>query len=223
LGIDITGTEIEQSILAGGPESSVGSPRRSRACTETQSFSVDGPDQVHCEKEPRYQAVRVVVRFRPPVSREELRAFPAFVVEPSGTTVESADLQHRFHFDRVFGQDTDQRALYDDVGRPIVDGVLEGFHGTILAYGQTGSGKTHCMFGPQGSHPLELQGVVPRATQRVFECLGCPNVAELAVECSFFEVYCEQVRDLLRPTSRHFHVGESPQRGLCVEGLFTRP
>ena len=30
--------------------------------------------------------------------------------------------------------------IYNEVGKPVVESVLDGYNGTILAYGQTGSG-----------------------------------------------------------------------------------
>jgi hypothetical protein len=42
----------------------------------------------------------------------------------------------------VYGPDADQVMLYNDVARPILDQVLQGYNCTIFAYGQTGTGKT---------------------------------------------------------------------------------
>lgn len=167
--------------------------------------------------------IRVVVRFRPPVTEDEEReVYPAFDVDVDGA-VESADQQHRFHFDRAFGQGETQESVYSNVGRPIVEDVLEGYHGTILAYGPTGSGKTYCMFGPPHAHSSSLQGVVPRATEHIFERVAAMTAGvsgmEFTIECRFFEVYCEQLRDFLRPKNTNLQVKESPQRGFQVEGL----
>ena len=46
-----------------------------------------------------------------------------------------------------FGSETTQAEVYDEAAAPIVEGVMNGYNGTILAYGQTGSGKTHTMRG----------------------------------------------------------------------------
>lgn len=62
---------------------------------------------------------------------------------------------HTFSFDRVFGPLNSQSEIFTEVARPIVDGinmllnimqgVLNGFNGTVFCYGQTGSGKTFTM------------------------------------------------------------------------------
>jgi len=57
---------------------------------------------------------------------------------------------YRFGFDDIFDQPTEQRDLYLEVGRPVVERALEGFNGTIFAYGQTATGKTHTILGAPG-------------------------------------------------------------------------
>lgn len=42
----------------------------------------------------------------------------------------------------VYGPEADQGMLYNDVAKPILQEVLQGYNCTIFAYGQTGTGKT---------------------------------------------------------------------------------
>ena len=42
---------------------------------------------------------------------------------------------------------SEQKNVYEQTARSLVDSVLEGFNGTIFAYGQTGTGKTFTMEG----------------------------------------------------------------------------
>lgn len=162
------------------------------------------------------------MRFRPPLATEEpLGDESAFLCDTSQSIVESVDLQHRFTFDHVFDQDATQQSVFDDLALPLVNDVLQGYHATILAYGQTGGGKTYSMFGPQGPHSADLQGLVPRAAQQVFERVGTgPNCSgEFAIECNFVEVYCEQIQDLLTPGNNKLQVKEMPNKGCWVDGL----
>jgi len=56
--------------------------------------------------------------------------------------------------------------VYNEVARPIVDKVFDGFNGTIFAYGQTGTGKTFTM---EGSHTSpELSGIIPNSFAHIF-------------------------------------------------------
>ena len=42
---------------------------------------------------------------------------------------------------------SEQKNVYEQTARTLVDSVMEGFNGTIFAYGQTGTGKTFTMEG----------------------------------------------------------------------------
>ena len=54
-----------------------------------------------------------------------------------------------FQFDAFFDEHTSQETVYEEVARPIIDGVLDGYNGTLFAYGQTGTGKTYTMMGDE--------------------------------------------------------------------------
>lgn len=60
---------------------------------------------------------------------------------------ERRNYSHVYDFDHVFDCNSTQKQVYDQVCRPIVQSVLEGYNGTIFAYGQTGTGKTYTMEG----------------------------------------------------------------------------
>ncbi|ORY78012.1 kinesin motor domain-domain-containing protein [Leucosporidium creatinivorum] len=97
----------------------------------------------------------------------------------------------------VFGPDADQVMLYNDVARPILDQVLQGYNCTIFAYGQTGTGKTYTM---EGDLSLDRgisrsAGIIPRTLQSLFHKLA-EDKAEFSVRCSFVELYNEELRDL---------------------------
>eukprot|EP00959_Pyramimonas_sp_CCMP1952_P178167 3724110-Pyramimonas_sp.AAC.1 len=65
----------------------------------------------------------------------------------------------------------------------------------MLAYGITGAGKTFTLEGPP-----ENPGVLPRALEHIFDLLERdPMGAHLAVCINYFEIYNEQVFDLLLP------------------------
>ena len=60
--------------------------------------------------------------------------------------------------------DSRQEEIFETVGKPIVEKVVEGYNGTIFAYGQTGSGKTYTIFGQE-----QNEGLIPRTVQYLFE------------------------------------------------------
>ena len=104
-------------------------------------------------------------------------------------------------FDRVFGADASQQAVYADCAGPLVDALFEGRHGCMFAFGQTGAGKTYSMLGAEGGQRRACHdGVLPLATQAVFRRvaqLEAEGSAQYQLRCSFVEVWRERVYDLL--------------------------
>ncbi|KAJ3167815.1 Kinesin-like protein kif21b [Geranomyces variabilis] len=141
--------------------------------------------------------VGVLLRVRPnPSSRP-----PTLAVNPENKSV-TLPQNRTFTFNGVYGSESTQSQIWDRV-QSVVDGVLDGFNGTILAYGQTSSGKTYTMLGPDwelGAQP-ETHGVIPRAVSHIFARIQNLSAEEpdleYAVSVSFLEIYQEQVRDLL--------------------------
>ena len=118
--------------------------------------------------------VRVVVRVRPLNKKEQEKGCrevvlihqPDCIIEIKNPAVEGEKEGKSFTFDGVFPGDTPQAELYNQVARPIVENVIEGYNGTIFAYGQTGTGKTYTMEG-DNSAP-ELLGIIPNSFAQIF-------------------------------------------------------
>ena len=126
---------------------------------------------------------------------------------------------NKFTFDRVFDIDTSQREVYEKAAKPIIEGVLKGFNGTVFAYGQTGSGKTHTMQGPD-IEDLEQQGIVPRMVRTIFNRIdNMSDNVEYTIKVSMAEIYMERIRDLLDPSKVNLKIKENKQRGIYVHDL----
>jgi kinesin family member 11 len=70
-----------------------------------------------------------------------------------------------YTFDRVFGPESDQNMVYDEVADGVLHEVIAGYNCTIFAYGQTGTGKTYTMSGDLDSdqgRPVDKSGIIPR-------------------------------------------------------------
>ncbi|CAH2230660.1 jg4212 [Pararge aegeria aegeria] len=99
-----------------------------------------------------------------------------------------------FTYDAAYDCTADTQTIYDEMVRPLVASVLDGFNGCVFAYGQTGTGKTHTMEGT-----ADHEGIIPRAFRHIWahiENTASPDVTHL-VSCSYVELYLEDVRDLL--------------------------
>lgn len=122
--------------------------------------------------------VTVFARFRPALAAEnerDPRTCAEFVSEDTVACVNSEEgSRHSFTFSKVWNMETSQEQLYQRVGAPVVEDVLNGYNGTVFAYGQTGSGKTYTMLGPSLSASgttLKEQGTDRRATSSTSQAL----------------------------------------------------
>jgi kinesin family protein 5 len=128
-------------------------------------------------------------------------------------------------FDALFGPDSTQEAVFDAIGRPIVEAALNGVNGTILAYGQTGSGKTHTMQGGPAARTAADDfaggnGIVPRVVDGIFGGISvAASTWEFTVRVTYVEIYLERVRDLLNPSAANLTIRQNEEQGVYVEGV----
>ncbi|XP_050672881.1 kinesin-like protein Klp68D isoform X2 [Leptidea sinapis] len=144
------------------------------------------------------ECVRVVVRCRPLSEREKKECYEEVVkVWPERGAVQVYNPKGEdklFTYDAAYDCNADTKTMYDEMVRPLVASVLDGFNGCVFAYGQTGTGKTHTMEGSPDD-----EGIIPRAFHHIWahiENTASPDVTHL-VSCSYVELYLEDVRDLL--------------------------
>ena len=125
--------------------------------------------------------------------------------------------EHEFTFDHVCGPEIHQSQVFDFAAKPVVDGVLKGYNGTIFAYGQTGSGKTFTMEGPD-IMSTTYKGIIPRMMDELFEGLvNASENSEFTLKVSFLEIYLERIHDLLDPAKSNLQVKEDKLRGIYVQ------
>eukprot|EP01062_Namystynia_karyoxenos_P067453 TRINITY_DN6140_c0_g1_i1.p1 TRINITY_DN6140_c0_g1~~TRINITY_DN6140_c0_g1_i1.p1 ORF type:complete len:892 (+),score=375.29 TRINITY_DN6140_c0_g1_i1:78-2678(+) len=180
-------------------------------------------------------SIRVIARFRP-MNRLEKEEGGKQVVSFQGDTqltqepvdAASGRDRHTFSFDHVFGPDSTQQAVYDQVGKAVVADVFKGYNGTIFVYGQTGSGKSHTMMGPNvgevsGYCDDETQkGIIPRVVDQIFVNVekADPQI-EFAIKVSYVEIYMEKVRDLFNPEKSNLQLHEDFKggRGVYIQNV----
>lgn len=162
----------------------------------------------------------VFVRVRPMNKREkDLKEGEGWMV--SNTVIQSGDITksggrrpEHYTFDHVFGMDSNNGQIFDQIGIPIVDAVLKGYNGIIFAYGQTSSGKTHTI------HGYDLDpGLVPRCVTRIFETITATPDREFAINMSYMECYNEIINDLLEPKNANLKILEDKKAGVFVQNL----
>lgn len=73
--------------------------------------------------------------------------------------------QHTFKY--VFKEDAPQKEIFDRIGFPLVEDLIQGKDGLLFAYGITNSGKTHTITG-EPDNP----GILPRCLDVVFNTIA---------------------------------------------------
>lgn len=72
---------------------------------------------------------------------------PRGAIELQNPNEISKENKKTFTYDAAYDEKSTQQNVYDEVVRPLVSSVLEGFNCCVFAYGQTGTGKTFTMEG----------------------------------------------------------------------------
>ena len=124
-----------------------------------------------------------------------------------------------FKYDKIFNTDSQQSQIYENVGKRIVDDVMEGYNGTIFAYGQSGSGKTYTMYGPDIFDDI-YKGIIPRIVEDIFNYVEkADDNIDFQFKLSVLEIYKEVMYDLLTQQSGDIKIQENPETGIVIEGL----
>jgi hypothetical protein len=119
-----------------------------------------------------------------------------------------------YTFDRVFGEDSQQTNIYQEMVQDLVDGIFKGINCTVFSYGATGAGKSYTISGTP-----ENPGVMPLAMLDLFQRLESQGDFDVVV--SYLEVYNETIRDLLADDAKQLDVRESDNGSVVVTNLST--
>jgi kinesin family protein 18/19 len=124
----------------------------------------------------------------------------------------------KYAFDRIFDETCSQLEVYEGTTKFLIDGVLNGYNATVFAYGATGAGKTYTMMGCDHSGP----GVMVLTMIDLFKAIEhSRSERTVKVSMSYLEVYNEQIRDLLNPTTKStsLELREDKCKGMVVANL----
>ena len=106
--------------------------------------------------------------------------------------------------DGVLDPDISQADVFEKIGRPAAEAVLEGYNVTVFAYGQTGAGKTHSIYGKRDHEPAHPEAGL---TDRIMTHLISSGIAEMKsapgvsyrYAVSMLDIYDEKISDLFEP------------------------
>ncbi|XP_040570010.1 osmotic avoidance abnormal protein 3 isoform X2 [Lepeophtheirus salmonis] len=175
------------------------------------------------------EAVKVIVRCRPMNSREKSIKSKSCVFMDSKINQcslvqvsESGAPPKNFTFDGCYHTDSTTEQIYSEITYPLVEGVLEGYNGTVFAYGQTGCGKSFTMQGI--TDPPTQRGIIPRAFEHIFDAIDASPNMKYLVHASYLEIYNEEIRDLLgQDCKKKLDLKEHPDRGVYVPNISLHP
>uniref|UniRef100_A0A7S4HZJ7 Kinesin motor domain-containing protein n=1 Tax=Odontella aurita TaxID=265563 RepID=A0A7S4HZJ7_9STRA len=128
-----------------------------------------------------------------------------------------------YEFSEIFGPDSQQQEVYEGVAAPLVDGLfplnssgeasngednkMVGQSALLFSYGITNAGKTYTIMGGEGGNTdwqessltdlHQNRGIMPRALHDILRRIKTAGNQEYQLNMSYFEIYNEQVYDLL--------------------------
>ncbi|ANB10963.1 Kip2p [Sugiyamaella lignohabitans] len=145
--------------------------------------------------------IKVSVRVKPNVISQQPESHTAaavaassWIVDPANSCISTKEVGD-FNFDHVFdGAGLPNSHIYQNSVEPLVEQVMQGFHGTVFAYGMTGSGKTFSMQGTRND-----PGIIPLAAESIFNHIDNDPSRSYKVTLGYLEIYNEHLNDLLTP------------------------
>ncbi|KAM9965516.1 hypothetical protein ACTFIW_005334 [Dictyostelium discoideum] len=99
----------------------------------------------------REESIQAVCRFRPETAAEQTLGpsekqltigTDQTTIHITPTSSSSSSMAQAFRFSKVYQPNTTQESFYNEVGKPLIDNIVNGYNVGIIAYGQTGAGKT---------------------------------------------------------------------------------
>ena len=205
----------------------------SGAASPAKASSTEGTPSKGKPKKQAESRVRVFVRVRPSVRKNEVEAAegekgstsaihcqgPKLWLMDSGESGEKGkDAKTRqFVFDGSLTPDSTQEDVFRIACEEtdVISAVLDGINGCVMCYGQTGAGKTHTLGNVAPGH----EGVVYRAIQHILGPNGSPDHE---VKLSYVQIYMEAIYDLLDPSS-NVDLREDPKEGTVLTGAKLTP
>lgn len=173
------------------------------------------------------ESVRVCVRIRP-LSQKEISSNNQGCLEvqnPQLLLIKQKTGVRQYAFHQILDEKVGQGQVFAETGvSSLLESALEGYSCTIFAYGQTGSGKTYTMagseerLGRQDYVSDDTDGIIPRSISYLWQRMNSRS-EKYYVKSGFFEIYNEQVRDLLNPSSGVLHCRWNLKQGFFVEEL----
>ena len=128
------------------------------------------------------------------------------VFEDKSKSIINKKTKERLTFDNIVSDKTTNEEIFSSIIQPqIIDFALKGINSTIFTYGQTSTGKTHTMKGN-----VEDKGIIPNVLHALFFQLK----ENSEIKASYYELYNENINDLLDLSKTNLEIREQKIEGL---------
>lgn len=175
-----------------------------------------------CEKNENTDLIRVIIRAKPIIESDKRTSL---IIDKENNSIYCQQIHDStdkkvFSFDKIFDVDISQNEVFAELEH-VVDSVMDGCHGTIMTYGQTDSGKSWTMVGPRPECSDDaLKGILPRSIDKIYNMISeSREHTQFNVLISYYEIYCEKIRDLLNSSSDNLKLRENRLTGFIVQDL----
>lgn len=136
-------------------------------------------------------------------------------IETHGDSISAGHEQCRFN--RIFGITTATEQLYHKVCRPLVKSFTRGFNTCLYLLDQSDDQNASATL--TGSGDQGDGGLIQFLVHDLFALISDEQTFLMTV--ASFEVFAEQVRDLLAPDAKDLRLVETPQQGWTVRDIST--
>jgi hypothetical protein len=213
------------------PENQVSVYLRIRPPLATPTSTSTSTGRAHQEQ---FNTIEVLPPSQPNLHPTIVRTYPpaqsnaSKVIQHRIDSVDPSSCAKEFEFHQVLEPETTQKSVYSTVAAPLVDGLfaatsshnsdkktsstLTSESALLFAYGITNAGKTHTIHGNIKSNNDAKWGLVPRAISDIFDRIKQlpKNSCIYDLYLSYFEIYNEQIYDLLPRKSAIKNFGPPP-------------
>ena len=122
-----------------------------------------------------------------------------------------------FTFDSIIPPTQTTKDIFNNLVKPNISCFLKGINISLISYGQTTSGKTFTLKGDLKSN----EGLIPLCLKEIFNSLKNnkeSNIMKSIVKISFYEIYNENINDLIDISKKNLEIRDSP-RGVYIYNL----
>ena len=159
----------------------------------------------------------ICIRCRPLLSLEkQISSDESIIINDNKiiilTSPSNSNKQLNYSFDYVFDQNAEQKEIFNNINKNIIDSLFEGFNINIFTLGASKSGKTYTLFG-NDSNP----GLIYLSLEKIFSKINSIKNKKFNIKFSCFEKYKDNIKDLLN--NRNLELKENQEKKIIIDGI----